>query len=104
MLSAIARTSSEKRGPWPAVCAASRPSAATWFGYVFVAATASSGPALSGNTASAAAASAESGSFVIATVNAPLVFARSTYSTTSGVRPDWDSASTVEPAMSSSAP
>ena len=39
--------------PSPAVWAASRPSAATWFVYVFVAATACSGPARSSSTASA---------------------------------------------------
>ena len=71
------------------------------FRYVFVAAIDRSGPAASGRTASAARPSAESGSFVTATVNAPCSRARATYSTTSGVRPDCDSASTHEPVWSS---
>ena len=66
---------------------ASSASAASWFRYVFVAATASSGPASSGSTASATCASSDAGSFVTATVNAPRRRARSRYSTTSGVDP-----------------
>ena len=74
------------------------------FRYVFVAATACSAPAASGITASAASASADRSSFVTATVNAPARRARVTYSSTSGVRPDCESAITVESAKSSSAP
>ena len=47
---------------------------------------------------------AEFGSFVSATVNAPFRRTRSTYCTTSGVRPDCDSANTVAPDISSFAP
>ena len=68
--------------------------------YVFVAATASSGPAPSAIVASAAAARSESASFVIATVNAPAFRARSRYSTTSGVWPDWERPITIEPERS----
>ena len=50
---ATMRSSSANRDPTPAVYAARRPRAATWFEYVFVAATARSGPAPSGRTASA---------------------------------------------------
>ena len=72
--------------------------------YVFVAATASSAPASSGSTASASCASSESGSLVTAIVNAPPRRARATYSSTSGVRPDCDSATTTEPPRSILAP
>ena len=69
-----------------------------------VAATARSSPAPSGSTASASCASSEPGSFVTATVKAPPRRAWRRYSTTSGVCPDWDSATTVEPDMSSGLP
>ena len=72
--------------------------------YVFVAATASSGSAASGIVASAAVASSDAGSFVTAIVNAPAARARLTYSTTSGVWPDCESPTTVEPDMSSGVP
>ncbi len=79
---------------------ASSASAATWLRYVFVAATARSAPAESGSTASADEASSESVSFVTATVKAPCSRARRTYSITSGVCPDCERPTTVEPAMS----
>jgi hypothetical protein len=72
--------------------------------YVFVAATASSGPAASGTVASAMRASSDPGSFVTATVKAPAPRAPRTYSTTSGVRPDWERPITVDPVMSSGVP
>ena len=53
-------------------------SAASWFTYVFVAATALSGPAMSGSVMLAARASSEPGSFVTAIVSAPRSLARST--------------------------
>ncbi len=74
------------------------------FRYVFVAAIERSGPAASGRIASAARPRSDSGSFVTATVNAPAARASSTYETTSGVRPDCERASTVEPVRSSFAP
>ena len=72
--------------------------------YVLVAATARSSPASIATTESAASASGEPGSLVIAIVGAPERRARSTYSTTSGVRPDCDSAITQESPASSSVP
>ena len=74
------------------------------FTYVFVAATASSGSAASGIVASATVASSDAGSFVTAIVNAPARRAPFTYSTTSGVRPDWERPMTVDPVMSSGLP
>ena len=71
---------------------------------VLVAATDCSSPASSGSISSAADASAEPGSFVIATVSAPRARARSTYDTTSGVRPDCESPTTTELEKSRSAP
>ena len=69
----------------------------------FVAATDCSGPASRGRTASAARPSSEPGSLVTAIVNAPRVRALATYSSTSGVRPDCESASTTERETSTSA-
>ena len=57
--------------------------------YVFVAATACSGPAASATTCSAASASGLVGSFVIERVGTPWRRAASTTPTTSGERPDW---------------
>ncbi len=85
----------------PAMQPARSASAASWLEYVLVAATASSGPAASGSTASAAWARSDSGSFVSPIVKAPPRRARSTYSSTSGVLPDCESAITVDPLRSS---
>jgi hypothetical protein len=54
--------------------------------------------------ASEASASGEESSFVSAIVKAPRARARSTYSTTSGVWPDCESATTHDPRRSVSAP
>jgi len=84
--------------------ATARARAASVAVYVFVAATARSGPASSGSTACASAARSESTSFVTATVNAPRRRARRTYSSTSGVWPDCESAITHDRLTSTSAP
>jgi hypothetical protein len=97
---AVCSSSRAISSPRPASSAASSASAASWFEYVFVAATACSSPAASGSTACAAFASEDPGSFVTAIVKAPSRRARVTYSSTSGVRPDWESATTVEWARS----
>ena len=70
---------------------------------VLEAATACSGPAASGSVRSAARPSPDSGSFVTAIVSAPRSRVRATYSTTSGVSPDCESAITAEPWRSSGA-
>src|SRR5262249_56074159 len=62
--------------------------AAIEFKYVFVAATARSSPAWSGSTQSAASASGERGSLVMASVGRPWRFASSSTATTSGDAPD----------------
>ena len=98
--SAVARIPAAISSPRPAAWAAKSASAATWFEYVLVAATERSGPAASGRATSAASASSESMSLVTASANAPSRRARVTYSITSGVRPDCESASTVDPCMS----
>ena len=104
-----ARSSATRRIPSPTsrsrpeTAAAMRASAASVLRYVFVAATARSGPAASGNVTSAATPRSDSGSFVTAIVGAPRSRARTTYSTTSGVSPDCDSATTTDDARSSCA-
>ena len=69
-----------------------------------MAGTASSRPAWMWSASSAAAASGEAGSFVIATVSAPLRRAASTTATTSGLWPDCEIATTSPPRQSSLAP
>ena len=63
-----------------------------------VAATARSGPAPSGSTYSAARASFDSGSFVMASVNEPSRRPASSTATMSGERPDWLTPTTSAPA------
>ncbi len=72
--------------------------------YVFVAATASSGPAPRSMVVSAASASADSGSFVMASVGAPCRRPASMTATTSGEAPDWLMPTTSDRSSRGSAP
>ena len=72
--------------------------------YVFVAATASSGPASRDRTWSAAVASGEPGSFVIAIDGAPCRRASSRTATMSGDSPDWEMPMTSASAIRGGAP
>jgi hypothetical protein len=78
--------------------AESSATAATEFAYVFVAATARSGPACNGSTQSAVRARSDLGSFVIASVGRPWRRASASTATTSGEAPDCEIAIAKAPA------